>query len=146
MTVESITCPNCGASLAPKPGQDVMVCEFCKTSLRVSIHDDTASAVQRTPESPKSATGPFQMTVQDVFLIKNMGTIVTGCVASGTIRTGDTVVIHGAKKTLKTVITKIEMFHKVLEQAKAGDNVGLMLKNVGKEDVRAGDIVAALGS
>jgi elongation factor Tu len=76
----------------------------------------------------------FQMTVEDVFSIRDRGTVGTGRVGSGTLRVGDEIVVQGRGIARKTVVTAIEMFRKTLEQAKAGDSIGVLLKNVRRDD------------
>jgi translation elongation factor EF-Tu-like GTPase len=145
MTIESITCPNCGASLALKPGQDLVTCVYCNSNLRISAEAGAAPAVQRVAESPISTDPVFHMTVEDVFSIRDRGTVVTGRVGSGTLRVGDEIVIQGRGTTRKTVVAGIEMFHKVLDQANTGDIVGVLLKDVARGDVQRGDELVAGG-
>lgn len=145
MTVESITCPNCGAVLTLQPGQNLVTCSYCNSSLRISGGIGANPAIQHAPEPPKPTGGPFQMTVEDVFSIRGRGTIVTGRVASGTLRVGDEIVITRGNKTRKTTVTGIEMFHKILDHASSGDNVGVQLKDVGSNDVQRGDVLSTGG-
>jgi translation elongation factor EF-Tu-like GTPase len=88
----------------------------------------------------------FRMTVQDVFSIAKRGTVVTGKIEAGTLRLGDEVVIRGRGDDRKAVVSGIEAFRKVLEQAAQGDNVGLLLKDVARQDVEAGDVIVSPGS
>lgn len=88
-----------------------------------------------------SADPFFRMTVQDVFSIRNRGTVVTGQIESGTLKVGDEIQIQGGGTTIKTVVTAIEVFRKQLEQAQAGDNVGVLLREIEKSDVRPGDVL-----
>ena len=83
----------------------------------------------------------FRMTVQDVFSIKGRGTIVTGQIESGTLTVGDEIRIQGMSSSKSTVVTGVEMFRKVVTQAQAGDNVGVLLKDISKEDVQRGDML-----
>jgi elongation factor Tu len=83
----------------------------------------------------------FRMTIDDVFMIRGRGTVVTGRIASGTIRVGDTVELQRPDLTRKVTVSGIEMFRKVLEQATSGDNVGLLLRDIVKEEVKAGDLL-----
>lgn len=83
----------------------------------------------------------FRMTVQDVFFIKGRGTVVTGQVESGTLTVGDEIQIQGKSSSRTTVVTGIEMFRKVLTQVKAGDNVGVLLKDIIKNEVQPGDVL-----
>jgi len=80
----------------------------------------------------------FHMIVQDVFSIRGRGTVVTGSVDSGSLRPGDEVVIRGGGRDKKAVVTSIESFKKMIEQAKAGDTVGILLKDVSKPDFERG--------
>jgi len=96
------------------------------------------------PERDKDK--PFLMPVEDVFSITGRGTVATGRVERGTITTGSEVELVGFKDTRKTVVTGVEMFRKILDQAEAGDNVGLLLRGVDKDEVERGMVVAARGS
>ena len=83
----------------------------------------------------------FRMTVQDVFSIKGRGTVVTGRIESGTITVGDEIRIQGKSSSKTTVVTGVEVHHKVVKQVQTGDNVGVLLKDISKEDVQQGDIL-----
>ncbi|MCX7353231.1 MAG: elongation factor Tu [Alphaproteobacteria bacterium] len=96
------------------------------------------------PERPKDR--PFLMPIEDVFSISGRGTVVTGRVERGIVKVGDEIEIVGLKATAKTVVTGIEMFRKLLDQGEAGDNVGVLLRGVGREDVERGQVLAAPGS
>jgi len=90
------------------------------------------------------STDPFfRMTVEDVFSIKGRGTVVTGKIESGTIKVGDEIAIQGKNGEKRTIVTGVEMFRKTMSQANAGDNVGILLKDVGKQDVQRGDVILA---
>jgi len=89
---------------------------------------------------------PFLMPIEDVFSIKGRGTVVTGRVDRGIIKVGEEVEILGIKETHKTVCTGVEMFHKLLDQGQAGDNIGVLLRGVGREDVQRGQALAKPGS
>jgi elongation factor Tu len=89
---------------------------------------------------------PFLMPVEDVFGIKGRGTVVTGRVERGVVKTGDEVEIVGIKETRKTVVTGVEMFHKTLEIGEPGDAVGCLLRGIEREDVERGQVLAAPGS
>ena len=82
----------------------------------------------------------FRMTVQDVFSIKGRGTVVTGQIQSGTLGVGDEILIQG-KSSKTTVVNGIEMFRKIVTRVQAGDNVGVLLKDISKEDVQQGDVL-----
>jgi elongation factor Tu len=89
---------------------------------------------------------PFQMPIEDVFSITGRGTVVTGRVEQGMLNVGTEVEIVGIRDTQKTTVTGVEMFRKLLDEALAGDNVGLLLRGIGKEDVERGQVVAIPGS
>jgi elongation factor Tu len=97
-----------------------------------------------TPE--RDVDRPFLMPVEDVFSIKGRGTVVTGRIERGTIKVGEEVAIVGLKDTRKTVCTGVEMFHKLLDQGQAGDNVGCLLRGIGREEVARGMVLAKPGS
>ncbi len=97
-----------------------------------------------TPERPSEL--PFLMPIEDVFGIKGRGTVVTGRVERGTVKTGDTIEIVGFGETNKTVVTGVEMFHKTLDYAEPGDAVGCLLRGVERDDVERGQVLAAPGS
>ena len=98
------------------------------------------------PEPERDSSLPFLMPVEDVFSIKGRGTVATGRVERGTLNIQDEVEIVGIKDTHKTVITGIEMFRKMLDQAVAGDNIGALLRGVGREDIERGQVLAEPGS
>jgi elongation factor Tu len=81
----------------------------------------------------------FHMIVEDVFSIRGRGTVVTGKIDTGSLKVGDEIMIRGAKGDKKAVVTGIEAFRKTLEQAKSGDTVGILLRDITKEDVAKGD-------
>lgn len=97
-----------------------------------------------TPE--RELDKPFLMPVEDVFSIKGRGTVVTGRIERGQIKIGDEIEIVGIKDTKKTVVTGIEMFHKQLESGQAGDNAGVLLRGVEKDDIERGQVLAKPGS
>jgi len=97
-----------------------------------------------TPE--REVDRPFLMPVEDVFSIKGRGTVVTGRIDRGTVHVGDEIEIVGLKETRKTVCTGVEMFHKLLDEGQAGDNVGCLLRGIGREDVERGMVLAKPGS
>ena len=94
-----------------------------------------------TPE--RKADQPFLMPIEDVFTITGRGTVTTGRVERGRVKVGDKVEIVGIKETQETVVTGTEMFHKTLEFAEAGDNVGTLLRGIAKKDVERGQVLAA---
>ena len=99
------------------------------------------------PEPVRELDKPFMMSVEDVFSIKGRGTVVTGRVDRGQVKTGENVDIVGLReKSVSTVVTGVEMFHKMLDEGRAGDNVGLLLRGIDREDVERGMVVAKPGS
>jgi len=98
------------------------------------------------PEPVREMDKPFLMAIEDVFTISGRGTVVTGRVERGKIKGGDEVEIVGFKETRKTVATSLEMFRKILDDAIAGDNVGVLLRGIGKDEVERGQVLAASGS
>lgn len=98
------------------------------------------------PEPVRDVDKPFLMAIEDVFTISGRGTVVTGRVERGKIRGGEEVEIVGFKDTRKTVATSLEMFRKILDDAVAGDNVGVLLRGIGKDEVERGQVLAAPGS
>ena len=98
------------------------------------------------PEPKRDVDQPFLMPIEDVFSIEGRGTVVTGRVERGIIKLNDEVEIVGIKPTVKTTVTGIEMFRKLLEQGQAGDNIGCLLRGTKKEDVERGQVLAKPGS
>ena len=96
------------------------------------------------PERPKDR--PFLMPIEDVFSISGRGTVVTGRVERGIVKVGDEIEIVGIRETRKTVCTGVEMFRKLLDQGEAGDNIGALLRGIGREDVERGQVLAKPGS
>ncbi len=96
------------------------------------------------PERPKDK--PFLMPIEDVFSISGRGTVVTGRVERGVVKVGEEVEIVGIKDTRKTVVTGVEMFRKLLDQGEAGDNIGALLRGIGREEVERGQVLAKPGS
>ena len=105
---------------------------------------DAVDSYVPVPERPREL--PFLMPVEDVFGIKGRGTVVTGRVERGVVHVGDQVEIIGIKDTTSTVVTGVEMFHKLLDEGEPGDAVGLLLRGVEREDVERGQVIAAPGS
>ena len=98
------------------------------------------------PDPVRDLDKPFRMPVEDVFSIKGRGTVVTGRIDSGKVKVGEEIEVVGLKDTTKTTVTGVEMFRKMLDEGQAGDNVGILLRGVGKDDVERGQVLAAPGS
>jgi elongation factor Tu len=98
------------------------------------------------PEPPRDLDKPFLMPIEDVFTITGRGTVVTGKVEQGIIHTGDEVEIVGLKATQKTTCTGVEMFRKLLDEGRAGDNIGALLRGTKKEEVERGQVLCKPGS
>jgi elongation factor Tu len=98
------------------------------------------------PEPKREKDKPYLMPVEDVFSIAGRGTVVTGRIERGVVKVGEDIEIVGIKPTQKTVVTGVEMFRKLLDQGEAGDNVGVLLRGIKKEDVERGMVLAKPGS
>jgi elongation factor Tu len=98
------------------------------------------------PQPARDKDKPFLMPIEDVFSISGRGTVVTGRVERGIVKVGEEIEIVGLKATAKTVVTGVEMFRKLLDQGEAGDNIGALLRGVGREDVERGQVLAKPGS
>ena len=98
------------------------------------------------PEPVRDTDKPFLMAIEDVFSIKGRGTVVTGRVERGIVKTGEEVEIIGFRDTRKTVVTGVEMFRKLLDEGRAGDNIGVLLRGIEKNDVERGQILCKPGS
>src|SRR5213594_1295463 len=98
------------------------------------------------PEPPRDIDKPFLMPIEDVFSISGRGTVVTGRVELGIVKVGEDVEIVGIRPTQKTVCTGVEMFRKLLDEGRAGDNIGVLLRGTKKEDVERGQVLAKPGS
>src|SRR5437868_4232904 len=105
-----------------------------------------AAADAYIPEPVRELDKPFLMPIEDVFTITGRGTVVTGKVEQGRVHTGDDVEIVGLRATQKTVCTGVEMFRKILDEGRAGDNIGALLRGTKKEDVERGQVLARPGS
>jgi len=116
-------------------------CEWCG-----SIWQLLDAVDEYIPEPVREVDKPFLMPIEDVFSISGRGTVVTGRVERGILRPGDEVEIVGLGPTRKTVATSIEMFRKVLDEARPGDNIGVLLRGIGKDEVERGMVLAAPGS
>ena len=98
------------------------------------------------PQPERPVDRPFLMPIEDVFSISGRGTVVTGRVERGIVRVGEEVEIVGLKATVKTTVTGVEMFRKLLDQGQAGDNIGALLRGTKREDVERGQVLSAPGS
>jgi elongation factor Tu len=98
------------------------------------------------PLPERDVDKPFLMPIEDIFSISGRGTVVTGRIERGIVRTGEEIEIVGMRDTMKRVVTGVEMFRKLLDEGQAGDNVGLLLRGTDKEDVERGQVIAAKGS
>jgi len=98
------------------------------------------------PEPKREIDKDFLMPVEDVFSIKGRGTVVTGRIATGKVKVGEEIEIIGFTDSRKTTVTGVEMFRKMLDEGQAGDNVGILLRGVGKDDVQRGQVLAKPGS
>ena len=111
-----------------------------------SIKDLMAAVDDYIPTPERDNDKPFLMSIEDVFTISGRGTVVTGRVERGRLNLNDEVEIVGLKDTRKTVVTGIEMFRKSLDYAEAGDNAGVLLRGINREDVERGQVLAKPGS
>jgi len=138
------------------PGDDTPIIRG--SALKALESDDPASEDARCvfelldaidafiPEPERDVDKPFLMPIEDVFSISGRGTVVTGRVDRGVIHVSDDVEVVGIRPTIKTVCTGVEMFRKLLDEGRAGDNVGLLLRGTKREDVERGQVVAVPGS
>jgi len=110
------------------------------------IYDLIAALDEKIPEPVRETDKPLLMPIEDIFSIEGRGTVVTGRIERGTVNVNEEVEIVGLKPTTKTVVTGIEMFNKSLDKGQAGDNAGLLLRGVKKEDVERGQVLAKPGS
>ena len=106
------------------------------------IHELLRVVDEYIPEPKRDTEKPFMMSVEDVFSIKGRGTVVTGRIDRGIIKVGEPVEIIGLRETKNSVVTGVEMFHKLLDEGRAGDNVGLLLRGIEREDVERGQVLA----
>jgi elongation factor Tu len=110
------------------------------------IHALMKAVDEYIPLPTREVDKPFLMPIEDVFTIKGRGTVVTGRIERGHVKTAEEVEIIGLRPTQKTVVTGVEMFRKTLDSGEAGDNVGLLLRGIDREDVERGQVVAKPGS
>jgi elongation factor Tu len=135
------------------PGDDIPVVQV--SALKALEGDETwVSKIEELltacdtyiPEPVRDVDRPFLMSIEDVFSITGRGTVVTGRVERGVLKKMEEVEIVGIKDTRKTVATDLEMFRKLLDEVQAGDNVGVLLRGIDKEDVERGQVLAKPGS
>jgi len=137
------------------PGDDIPIVKGSALKALADGSDDAANkcidelmdAVDSAiPEPERALDKPFLMPVEDVFSITGRGTVVTGRIEQGIVKTGDNVEIVGIRPTITTVVTGVEMFRKLLDEGRAGDNVGCLLRGTDKEAVERGQVLAKPGS
>ena len=137
------------------PGDDIQIVKGSALAALEGTNDETGKnailelmsqidSYVPQPERPKDH--PFLMPIEDVFSISGRGTVVTGRVESGVINVNEEIEIVGVKETQKTVCTGVEMFRKLLDQGEAGDNVGILLRGIDREQVERGQVLCAPGS
>ncbi|MDU0344047.1 elongation factor Tu, partial [Bosea rubneri] len=137
------------------PGDDIPI---TKGSAKVALdngdkaigHDAVVALMQTVddyiPQPERPIDQPFLMPVEDVFSISGRGTVVTGRVERGIVKVGEEIEIVGLKDTVKTTVTGVEMFRKLLDQGQAGDNIGALLRGTKREDVERGQVLCKPGS
>jgi len=128
-----------GSALAALEGRDEEIGEKSIRALMEAV--DTA-----IPQPERPVDKDFLMPIEDVFSISGRGTVVTGRVETGVVNVGDEVEIVGIKDTSKTTVTGVEMFRKLLDSGEAGDNIGALIRGVGREDVERGQVLCKPGS
>jgi elongation factor Tu len=111
-----------------------------------SVEDLMAAVDSYIPVPLRVVDKPFLMPVEDIFSIQGRGTVVTGRIEQGICKVGEEMEIVGFRDTRKTVVTGVEMFKKLLDEGRAGDNVGLLLRGIDKDDVERGQVIAKPGS
>ncbi len=128
-----------GSALAALEGRDPEIGENAIRELMAAVDD-------YIPQPERPVDQPFLMPIEDVFSISGRGTVVTGRVERGVIKVGEEIEIVGIRDTTKTTCTGVEMFRKLLDQGEAGDNIGALLRGVGREDVERGQVLCKPGS
>ncbi|HWY13939.1 MAG TPA: elongation factor Tu [Rhizomicrobium sp.] len=113
---------------------------------RDSIAELMTAVDENIPQPDRAVDKPFMMAIEDVFSISGRGTVVTGRIDRGVIKVGEEVEIVGIRPTVKTTVTGVEMFRKLLDQGQAGDNVGCLLRGIEREGVERGQVLAKPGS
>lgn len=128
-----------GSALAALEGRDDNIGKDAILKLMAAVDE-------WIPQPERPLDKPFLMPIEDVFSISGRGTVVTGRVETGIVKVGEEVEIVGIKDTKKTVVTGVEMFRKLLDQGEAGDNIGALIRGVGREEVERGQVLAKPGS
>ena len=137
------------------PGDDIPITQGSAVCAldgkRDDIGHDAVLALMKTvddyiPQPERALDRPFLMPIEDVFSISGRGTVVTGRVESGVVKVGEEIEIVGIHDTRKSVCTGVEMFRKLLDQGQAGDNIGALLRGVGRDDVERGQVLCKPGS
>ena len=128
-----------GSALAALEGRDEEIGKKAILELMAAVDS-------YIPEPERAIDRPFLCPIEDVFSISGRGTVVTGRVERGIVKVGEEVEIVGMKATVKTVVTGVEMFRKLLDQGQAGDNVGILLRGIKREDVERGQVLCKPGS
>ncbi|SDK22831.1 elongation factor Tu, partial [Meinhardsimonia xiamenensis] len=128
-----------GSALAALEGRDPEIGEN-------SIHELMKAVDEYIPTPERPIDQPFLMPIEDVFSISGRGTVVTGRVERGVVTVGDEVEIVGLRPTKKTTVTGVEMFRKLLDRGEAGDNIGALLRGIGKDEVERGQVLCKPGS
>ncbi len=137
------------------PGDDLPIVKGSALKALENPEDEAANACidellaaldVSIPEPERALDKPFLMPIEDVFSITGRGTVVTGRVEQGIVKTGEDVEIVGIRDTSKTVVTGVEMFRKILDEGRAGDNIGCLLRGTGKDEVERGQVLAKPGT
>jgi elongation factor Tu len=137
------------------PGDDILLVKGNARGALDNPADDKFSACitnllealdKSIPEPKRAVDKPFMMAVEDVFSIEGRGTVATGRIEAGVVKVGEKIQVIGLKDTAETTVTGVEMFQKTLDQGIAGDNVGLLLRGLKKEDIQRGQVLAAPNS
>jgi elongation factor Tu len=137
------------------PGDDIPIIKGSALAVLEGKEDETGQASilalmeavdSYIPQPDRPVDLPFLMPIEDVFSISGRGTVVTGRIERGLVKVGDEIEIVGIKDTSKTVCTGVEMFRKLLDSGEAGDNVGCLLRGIGREDVERGQVLSKPGS
>jgi elongation factor Tu len=137
------------------PGDDIPVIQGSAVKALDGTNDEIgkqavlklmAAVDEYIPQPERPLDRPFLMPIEDVFSISGRGTVVTGRVETGMVKVGEEVEIVGLKDTRKTTVTGVEMFRKLLDSGQAGDNIGALLRGVGREEVERGQVLSKPGS